>query len=76
MWLAGARLQQCSWAEVDSDDTAQDVHLNHSLPKQPFMAQIRGTGMARHSGHSPASRAQGSRVWQRKASMPQPSTGV
>lgn len=32
MWLAGARLQQCSWGEVDSDDTAQDVHLNILFP--------------------------------------------
>lgn len=34
MWLADAGLQPCSWGEVDSDDTTQDVHLNHSLPKQ------------------------------------------
>lgn len=41
MQLADTGLQQYSWGEVDSDDTIQDVHLNHFLPKQPFMAQIR-----------------------------------
>lgn len=42
MYVAGRPgLQQCPWGEVDSDDTTQDVHLNHSLPKQPFMAQVR-----------------------------------
>lgn len=34
-------LQQCPCGEVASDDTTQDVHVNHSLPKQPFMAQVR-----------------------------------
>lgn len=39
-WPADTGFQQCSWGEVDSDDTTQDVLLNHSLLKQPFMAQV------------------------------------
>lgn len=47
MYVAGdAGLQQCSWGEADSDDTAQGVHWNHSLPKQ---TSLYGTGKV--NGH-------------------------
>lgn len=56
MWLADTRQGSSSVHGVDSDDTTQDVHLNHSLfsNKQHFMAQLRWTGMA-----SPGKRSTG-----------------
>lgn len=38
MYVAG---RHWSWGKVESDDTTWSVHLSHSFPKQPFMAQTR-----------------------------------
>lgn len=64
MWPADAGLQQWSWGEVDSDNTTQDVYLSQfsSQTNNPLWhRQGGGGGLAKPNGHSPASRAQGSR---------------
>lgn len=78
VWSADAAgLQRWSWGEVDSCDTATGCLLSQ-LSSQ--MNNLCGTdkvkGLARPNSHSPASRAQGSSGWQKKANMPNPPRGL
>lgn len=74
---AEAGLQQ--WPQVTWTQRTQhrmSIGVN-SLPKPPTLyGTDRVKGLARPKGRSPAGRAQGSRVWQRKASMPNPPRGL
>lgn len=72
VWSADAAgLQRWSRGEVDSCDTTTGCLLSQ------LSSQMNNPLWHRQGkGHSPASRAQGSSGWQKKASMPNPPRGL